>query len=145
MHRYLTTYSILPVCIVLLTLVLLAEERAKPPAEGELDAQKGQLARLQGLVGSWKGVASPIRGSDKGAWIERADWAWKFADKSASLVVKIDDGKYFSSAELRPGAKAGEYFLVAKTSDGKGTIHYAGQLDKEEKLTLVAKIGRAHV
>lgn len=138
MYRYCTNVCILPVCFVGLALALWADEPGKAVA-GRIDAQKGKLARLQGLVGSWKGVASPIRGSDKGAWIERADWAWKFADNSASLAVKVDEGKYFSTAELQPGEKAGEYLLVAKTSDGKGTIHYAGELDKEGKLTLLAK------
>lgn len=126
------------VCVVGLAIALSADEPGKPVA-GRIDAQKGELARLQGLVGSWKGVASPIRGSDKGAWIERADWTWKFADNSAALAVEIDDGKYISTAELRPGEKTGEYLLAAQSADGKEAIHYSGELDKEGKLTLLAK------
>lgn len=122
-----------------MALVLAADDVAKPPADAGLEAQKGELAKLQGLVGSWKGVASPIRGSDKGAWIEKADWAWKFSDKTASLAVQIADGKFFSTGELRPGKKAGDYVLAAKSGDGKLTFHYEGQLDKDEKLTLLAK------
>jgi hypothetical protein len=110
-----------------------------PKAPDGLETQRGQLAKLQGLVGSWKGVASPVRGSTKDSWIEKADWAWKFSGKSASLAVQIGEGKYFSSAELQPGKRAGEYVLAAKTADGKQTIQYEGTLDKEEKLTLVAK------
>ena len=139
MHHYFKSFLILPLCAAGFALALLADDSAKPRVDGKLDSQKGQLARLQSLVGSWKGVASPLRGSDKGAWIERADWAWKFADKSAALAVTIDDGKYFTSAELRPGEKAGEYRLVAKTLDGKKDIVYSGELDKDEKLTLLAK------
>lgn len=122
-----------------MALVLAADDVVKPPADAGLEAQKGELAKLQGLVGSWKGVASPVRGSDKGAWIEKADWAWKFSDKTASLTVQIADGKYFSTGELRPGKKAGDYVLAAKSADGKQTFHYEGQLDKDEKLTLLAK------
>lgn len=136
MHRYVTILSVLPFCVA--GLALAADEPVKP-VTGRIDAQKGELARLQGLVGAWKGVASPIRGSDKGAWIERAEWAWKFAGNSAALEVKIDEGKYFPTAELRPGEKTGEYLLVAQTPDGKGTIHYSGELDKDGKLTLLAK------
>ena len=118
---------------------LVADDVVKPAADAGLDAQKGQLAKLQGLVGTWKGVASPIRGSDKGAWIEKADWAWKFSNKSAALAVQIGDGKYFSTGELRPGKADGDYVLAAKSADGKQTFHYEGQLDKDDKLTLVAK------
>ncbi|MFN0018695.1 MAG: hypothetical protein ACKVP0_10580 [Pirellulaceae bacterium] len=134
MLRYLMSLLIATVA-----LVMVADDLVKPAADSDLDAQKGQLAKLQGLVGSWKGVASPIRGSDKGAWIEKADWAWKFSDKSASLAVQIADGRYFSTGELRPGTKAGDYVLAAKSADGKQTFQYEGQLDKDEKLTLIAK------
>lgn len=119
--------------------VLALADDAPKPAESGLEAQKGQLAKLQGLVGSWKGVASPIRGSTKDSWIEKADWAWKFSGKSASLAMQIGEGKYFSAAELQPGKNAGEYVLSAKTADGKATIKYEGTLDKEQKLTLTAK------
>ena len=131
--------SFLGVSLAALCALILAADDTPKPADGGLDAQKGQLAKLQGLVGSWKGVASPIRGSDKGAWVEKADWAWKFSEKSASLAVQIGDGKYFSTAELKPAKEAGHYLLVAKTTDGKGTVSYEGELDKDEKLTLLAK------
>jgi hypothetical protein len=134
MSRYLMSLLIAAVA-----LVLVADDAVKPAADSGLDAQKGQLAKLQSLVGSWKGVASPIRGSDKGAWIEKADWAWKFSDKSAALAVQIADGKYFSTGELRPGNKTGDYVLAAKSTDGKQTFQYEGQLDKDDKLTLIAK------
>ena len=130
--------SFLFISLAALSVLILAADAPKP-AESGLDAQKGQLAKLQGLVGSWKGVASPIRGSTKDSWVEKADWAWKFEGKSASLAVQIGDGKYFSTGELKPGKKAGEYLLSAKTADAKGTITYEGELDKDEKLTLVAK------
>jgi len=130
--------SFLFISLAALSVLILAADAPKP-AESGLDAQKGQLAKLQGLVGSWKGVASPIRGSTKDSWVEKADWAWKFEGKSASLAVQIGDGKYFSTGELKPGKKAGEYVLAAKTADAKGTITYEGELDKDEKLTLVAK------
>src|SRR5689334_21566788 len=97
--------SFLFVFLAALSVLILAAD-APRPADSGLDAQKGQLAKLQGLVGSWKGVASPIRGSTKNSWVEKADWAWKFSGKSASLAVQIGDSKYFSTAELQPGKKA---------------------------------------
>ena len=130
--------SLLFASLAALGLLTLADDAPKSSENG-LDAQKGQLAKLQGLVGSWKGVASPIRGSTKDSWVEKADWAWKFEGKTAALAVQIGDGKYLSTAELKPGKKEGEFMLEAKTADGKGIINYAGELDKDEKLTLIAK------
>ena len=130
--------SLLLVSLIALGALVLADDSPKSP-EGGLETQKGQLAKLQALVGSWKGVAAPFRNSNKDAWAEKADWAWRFSEKSASLAVQIDGSKYFSSAELQLGKKAGDYLLVAKTADGKETIEYEGTLDKDEKLTLVAK------
>ena len=122
-----------------LGLAVWADDRPKPGNDQSLNSQKGELAKLQQLVGSWRGVGQTQRGSNKGSWIESADWAWKFSDKSAALSVQIADGKYFSTAELRPGEKTGTYELTAKTADGKGTVVYAGEIDKEDRLTLTAK------
>ena len=48
MSRYLMSLLIAAVA-----LVLVADDVVKPAADSSLDAQKGQLAKLQGLVGSW--------------------------------------------------------------------------------------------
>jgi len=60
---------------VVLTLVttlwfsLAAEESQAPSAH---DAAKAKLATLQYLVGGWKGVGQPQRGSTKDNWTEQA-------------------------------------------------------------------------
>ena len=110
-------------------------------AEDAVDPLRSEkLKALQGLVGDWKGVAQPQRGSTKGSWIEKASWAWKFSDKTTALQLSLDGGKLFSSAKLTATAnddpKASPALsLVATTEDGK-TATYTGTLDDEGKLVL---------
>lgn len=127
-------------CLTLLASALIfADDDVKPAVDGQRAAQQEQLSKLQKLVGSWRGVGQPQRGSTKGSWIETANWAWKFSEKSAALAVNVADGKYFSTAELHSGEKPDEFVLLAKTTDGKGEVSYAGTVDKDERLLLVAK------
>jgi len=56
------------------------------------------LRPLAGLVGDWKGVGQPKRGSNVGAWSETANAAWKFEGDSAGLILTFDPGKQFHSA-----------------------------------------------
>ena len=121
--------------LVLIATLVVADDAAKDPGAA---VQKEQLAKVQALVGTWRGVGQPQRGSNKGSWIEGADWAWKFGDRGPSLAVKLDGGKYFSTAELRAGEKADEFVLLAKSADGKSEHTYRGIRDKEGGLILTA-------
>jgi hypothetical protein len=100
-------------------------------------ADKQALAALQDYIGAWKGVGQPRRGFAKDAWIEQADWAWKFADGRASLVFDSPQGKYYHRGELHAGSKAGEYELVAILPDGKTQERFTGKLNNGQ-LTLHA-------
>ena len=51
------------------------------------------LAPLSFLVGDWKGVAQPKRGSNIGAWSEKAHAAWHFDDKIPCLLLNLEPGK----------------------------------------------------
>src|SRR5688572_24901582 len=101
--------------LILIVTLAVADDPAKVDRAA---AQKEQLARIQAIVGTWRGVGQPQRNSTKGSWIESADWAWKFADGGPSLALKLDQGKYFSTAELRTGDKADQFVLEAKSADG---------------------------
>lgn len=56
------------------------------------------LRPLTTLVGDWKGVGQPKRGSNVGAWSEKATAAWKFDGDSAGLILTFETGKQFHSA-----------------------------------------------
>lgn len=103
------------------------------------EAQQAALQKVQSLVGAWRGTGQPQRGSNRGSWIERADWAWKFGDDSAALTAKVQDGKYFSAVELQASEKSDEYRLLAQLADGQQEAVYRGALDGDGKLVLTAE------
>ena len=59
----------------LLFVVLLASGDAPSP---NVAAQKAGLSEFNGLVGGWRGVGQPRRGSNVGAWTETSEWVWHF-------------------------------------------------------------------
>ena len=79
---------------------LAANDRGDPASES---AQKERLAALQQLVGSWRGVAQPQRGSTKDSWIEEAEWIWSFGSEGPALVAKLPKSKYFKQLKLLAG------------------------------------------
>jgi len=98
-------------------------------------ADQAALKAFAPLIGPWKGVGQPQRGSSRGAWTEAADWAWKLSNDSAALELKVDKGKYLKAAELRPGTESGTFALKATLADGS-TRTFAGKADDHAKLVL---------
>ena len=78
-------------CVVLAT-----TDEAKKPADRETTIKA--LQKLGTLIGDWKGVAQPKRGSNAGAWSEKAQAAWDFANSTADLVVTFEPGQQFHQA-----------------------------------------------
>jgi hypothetical protein len=106
---------------------------AADPNEKSADhvvAQK-QLEKIQQVVGQWKGVGQPQRGSTKDSWVEEADWAWSF-DGKVALVAKQPKGKYFKA--LRIIVSDFEYVLLATPADGAKEATYWGARDESGKL-----------
>lgn len=102
------------------------------------DDDKAQLAKMQQLVGKWRGVGQPQRGSTSGSWVAEADWSWSFAG-GISLVGKLPEGKYFSKIKLVNGKADGQYVLLATPADGGPELRFAGSLAEDGKLQLVAE------
>jgi len=125
------------IIVILIAVVsLLARGADKPKPVIDPAAQK-QLEKIQQLVGKWKGVGQPQRGSTKDSWVEEADWAWSF-DQGVSLVGKQPKGKYFTAVKLVRGEKDDAYDLVASPAGGGEELRYSGSLDEAGKLLLVA-------
>ena len=101
-----------------------------------------QLESMQKLVGSWKGVAQPKRGSSVGAWGETADWVWEFNQlkEPVGLRFTVEGNKYLNSALLTLNQQTGEFKLV-QTLEDKSTREYAGKMEKNViELTSAAKV-----
>lgn len=109
---------------------------AEQASEAELAKQKEALAKVQTLVGGWKGVGQPQRGSTKDSWIEQADWAWKFSPERTTLFSRTEQGKYFEKVELISGDKPDTYVLLATPKAGGEAVSYMGALDQDGRLVL---------
>jgi hypothetical protein len=121
--------------LVLLFTAVLGDDA---PADKQRAAQKEQLAKLQPLVGAWRGVAQPQRGSTKDSWIEEADWAWSFEKDRPALVAKLPKAKYFSQLRLTAGTDGDAFALAATPAAGGQAVVYSGKLDNQEQLVLTA-------
>ncbi len=122
---------IVPTLLAFLSLTLLQGDQQ--PAQ-----QQEQLAKLQALVGSWRGVAQPIRGSAKDSWIENADWAWDFSQAIPALVGTLPQGKYFRRLRLTAGEN-GEFTLVGAAASNAAEATYIGRLDDQKQLVLTGQ------
>jgi hypothetical protein len=103
-------------------------------------ADQEALEPLQMLVGQWRGVAQPQRGSNRGAWIEESDWSWRFADGGASLEFTAPQSKSLTGGVLAPTQNEGEFALAAKTASGQ-PAKYVGRISEDGALVLDAENG----
>ncbi|MFG0336084.1 MAG: hypothetical protein ACF8TS_22220 [Maioricimonas sp. JB049] len=98
---------------------------------------KAALERLNDLIGGWRGVGQPRRGSSRGAWRETADWAWDFSQDAPALVITFDDGKLLETARLTYDMQHHRYQIEARTPDAQ-TRTYTGGFEKD-RLVLEAE------
>src|SRR5687768_15526493 len=56
------------------------------------DAQSA-LESFNDLIGEWRGVGMPKRGSQAGAWIESAEWVWDFQEKTPAIRYDVKKGQ----------------------------------------------------
>lgn len=123
------------VAIPLFALLAGAGDAAKD--SGQRRSDQKALEPLQMLVGQWRGVGQPKRGSNQGAWIEESDWAWRFAGGGASLAFTAPESKSLTSGELAPAASEGEFALAAHTASGQ-EVRYVGRRGDDGSLVLTA-------
>lgn len=74
------------------------------------------LRPLSFLVGDWKGVAQPKRGSNVGAWSEKAHAAWHFDDKIPCLLLNLE-----------PGKKSTKFFFATSSESSRPIIEFRQQ------------------
>jgi len=124
--------------LALSVLVLVSALLAAPDKQKEDVIQKERLAKVQRLVGTWRGVGQPQRGSTKDSWVEEADWVWSFAAAEPALVAKTPHGKYFQALQLQAGATDDKYALLATPAAGGEIVRYDGRLDDQGQIVFAA-------
>ncbi len=120
--------------------VSIAMAAPAPSTAADRRTDQAALKTYGSLVGRWKGVGQPQRGSTRGSWTEAGDWSWKLSNDSASMELVLKGGKYLKGAELRPGAEDGTFVLNATLTDG-ATREFAGKPGDKGKLPLTANEG----
>lgn len=123
--------------------LLLGAAEANQKNSDRLQSDKQALSPLQVYVGGWRGVGQLRRGSNQGAWTEKADWAWNFEGGRAALAFASPEGKYYRSGRLRAADKPGLFELTAARPDGKAEDRFVGRVDDKQQLVLVAERGQA--
>lgn len=124
-HSHHPAHRITDWCLAGLLLLLIALACRQPlagdtsPASAPPSSPRAALEQFNDLIGGWRGVGQPRRGSSRGAWRETADWAWDFSEDTPALVITFDDGKLLESARLTYSMQDRQYRLAAKTPDGQ--------------------------
>lgn len=101
-----------------------ADERQPPPQRTAKEA----LGEFNGLIGGWRGVGMPRRGSRDGAWSETADWVWEFKEGGTGLRYTVKQGKLLRTALLTYDPPTGNYHLRGTLADETERT-YSGRLD----------------
>ena len=104
---------------------LLAPE---PPAL----SPKAALAEFNDLIGEWRGVGQPKRGSSRGAWRETADWVWDL-DGEPAVTLDItgpeeDGGGMLTDARITFDPVTRRYRLAATLPGGDAVTAEAAQV-----------------
>ncbi|MCA9065633.1 MAG: TRASH domain-containing protein [Planctomycetaceae bacterium] len=73
------------------------------------------------LVGDWRGVGQPRRGSRSGAWIETTTGRWDFAGASPSILLTSPDGKQFRRISIQP-TEDHKAKMVLETADQRSQV-----------------------
>lgn len=83
------------------------------------------LSPLSFLVGDWRGVAQPKRGSNSGAWSEKSHIVWRLNEKIPCLLMKLE-----------PGEKSTRIFFAATSETGRPIV----ELQQPEKHSIALEM-----
>ena len=128
------------VCAAGLLAAGFANPAPKPAVNSDQAEQKKALEEFNTLIGGWRGVGMPRRGSRRGAWIESAEWVWDFSKDSVAIRYVVKNGKQLQSARLTYKPKTKQYEMTALFAD-KTSRTYKGRLSKT-KLVLLSDAGK---
>lgn len=70
-----------------------------------------RLSPLSFVAGDWKGVSQPKRGSNSGAWSEKAHAAWSFDGIYPCLIITLQPGERCSQIVMAVAAESGRLIM----------------------------------
>jgi YHS domain-containing protein len=111
-------------------------------ANAQHQAAKEALAQFNSLIGGWRGVGQPRRGSAAGSWQETASWVWDFSQPAPAIRYEVSDGKLLKEARLTFDPSAGLFHAAVTLADGT-TRDYAGKL-ADDRLLLESQPDAKH-
>ncbi len=125
------------VVLILLAAVTVAGVLTAADSTNSRSASQKALKRFNPLIGNWRGVGQPRRGSARGAWSEKAEWTWEFDKKKNSVGVRYKSTGTKLLADgifgYDPGSK--QFTLTATFAD-KTRRRYTGRADAAGTLIL---------
>ncbi len=99
-----------------------------PPAGTAKPATIQALQEFNVLIGGWRGIGQPKRGSQVGAWQERADSLWELKPESNGIRWNTESGKLWTTALFGYDEPKKQYTLTAELVD-KTIRKYRGQIE----------------
>ncbi|MFK7820869.1 MAG: TRASH domain-containing protein [Planctomycetaceae bacterium] len=130
--------TILALSITGLTL----QELPKGSVEGERAKSvkrrktKEALGDFNVLVGEWRGIGQPKRGSRRGTWSEKAQWIWDFSKpEHPALLMKSQTGKLVKNIWLRFEEKTQAYVVDLQLVEAPGSVRRLVLLPKKQSET----------
>lgn len=100
--------------------------------------QQAALSQLQVLVGEWRGVGQPRRGSARDSWTESSQWQWSFDEGKPALVFAAPQGRFYRQGRLIALDEEGQFQLDATRAEDDQVEQFRGSFDEDNQLTLLA-------
>lgn len=123
--------SIIASCVAAASLMLAfatADDDTLPRAEPS--SGPGMLQPLNSVVGSWRGMGQPKRGSRRGAWQEQLVCRWDFANDQPAIRFDSDQGRQYQQLTLTADSASNQLVLHQQTD--KDTVRvYRGAMPKK--------------
>ncbi len=88
------------------------------------------LKPYQNLVGEWRGVGQPRRGSNRGAWQETVAALWQIQGRHPGIQWQVTEGKLWKSALLTTGDDVAPFVLRVQVDDTTERV-YQGKTEAD--------------
>lgn len=107
-------------------------KKARPPEQAPAKTERktsrlGVLQPFNSVVGSWRGIGQPRRGSRKGAWQEQTVCRWDFSAEQPSILFESEAGHQFKQLRLTVSTD-GQQLLLHQRVNKTSTRTYHGEI-----------------